>query len=107
MATKTKAGNSPGIPHFKNEDEEAQWWASPEGRARGVKQLQVARDKGTLRRGTHPALLKLMAKQGRTIAVSIRLPAEDVLKAQAIAVKKGVGYQTVIKMILHESLEKL
>jgi|ERR1035441_3589198 hypothetical protein len=106
MAIKTPGKNSPGIPDFKNEDEEAEWWAGPEGRARGVKQLEEARSNGTLRRGTHPVLLKLMAEQGKTVPINIRLPAEDLLKAQAIAEQKGIGYQTVLKMILHEQLLK-
>jgi hypothetical protein len=104
MTTETKRKNSPGIPQFKNETEEAEWHASAEGRAHESKRLEAARANGTLRRGTHPVLLKLMAKRGKTVPINIRLAAEDVLKAQAIADKKGVGYQTVLKMLLHEAL---
>jgi predicted DNA binding CopG/RHH family protein len=36
----------------------------------------------------------------------MRLPVTDVQAAQDIAQRKGLPYQTYIKMVLHEALEK-
>jgi predicted DNA binding CopG/RHH family protein len=41
-----------------------------------------------------------------TRPVTIRLNEPDLLAARAISKKKGLPYQTYIKMILHEALER-
>ena len=41
-----------------------------------------------------------------TRPVTIRLNATDLLAARAISKKKGLPYQTYIKMLLHEALER-
>jgi predicted DNA binding CopG/RHH family protein len=38
--------------------------------------------------------------------ISIRLPAPDIATAQRLARKKGIPYQTYIKALLHEALER-
>jgi|HubBroStandDraft_5_1064220.scaffolds.fasta_scaffold434646_1 predicted DNA binding CopG/RHH family protein len=38
--------------------------------------------------------------------ISIRLPAPDIAIAQKLALKKGVPYQTYIKMLLHDALQR-
>ena len=38
--------------------------------------------------------------------VSVRLPVTDIERARKLAEKRGVGYQTVIKTLLHEALKK-
>jgi predicted DNA binding CopG/RHH family protein len=38
--------------------------------------------------------------------ISIRLPAPDIATAQKLARKKGVPYQTYIKTLLHDALER-
>jgi outer membrane biosynthesis protein TonB len=37
------------------------------------------------------------------VQVALRLPAPDVAKAREIAGRKGIGYQTLIKMLVHIS----
>lgn len=39
-------------------------------------------------------------------AISIRLPAPDIAAAQKLARKKGIPYQTYIKTLLHDALER-
>jgi predicted DNA binding CopG/RHH family protein len=41
-----------------------------------------------------------------TRPISIRLPAPDIAMAQQLARKKGMPYQTYIKMLLHDALER-
>jgi predicted DNA binding CopG/RHH family protein len=38
--------------------------------------------------------------------ISIRLPAPDIAVAQKLARKKGIPYQTYIKTLLHDALER-
>jgi len=88
-------------PEFKNEAEEADWWdAHPEvilnavERAYGKKALERFFAEG-------PA-----PKRPPTKTVTIRLPVEDVARARRLAARKGLGYQTLVKTLLHEALQR-
>jgi predicted DNA binding CopG/RHH family protein len=91
------------MPKFKNENEEADWWASPEGRDYVNVRSADARSKGT-----KPAGLHLVAKGAKknSIQIAIRLPEVDLKRARQIAARKGIGYQTLIKMLVHEGLQR-
>jgi predicted DNA binding CopG/RHH family protein len=41
-----------------------------------------------------------------TRAISIRLAVADIERAKALAKAKGIGYQTLIRMLVRESLER-
>ena len=75
-------------PEFRSETEEAQWW------------------------DRHQDLIAdLLLKHGRrgavpTKNVSVRLPVTDIARARKLAGKRGVGYQTLIKTLLHEALKR-
>lgn len=88
------------VPKFANEDAEANWWASTEGRK--FLKLQSARQQ--------PALSgsKLVAKlaKANSVQIALRLPAPDLAMAREIAERKGIGYQTLLKMIVHEGLQR-
>jgi predicted DNA binding CopG/RHH family protein len=88
------------MPKFANEAEEADWWASREGRE-FVKQKSQQAKKGNPPKGSG-----LVTKLNRTASVQIalRLPEPDVSKAREIATRKGIGYQTLLKMLIHEGL---
>jgi hypothetical protein len=85
---------------------EAEWLSSPAGRKKTHQQFQGAAEDGTLRQGTPTVALKALAAAGRTVSINIRIAAADVQKAHELASEKGVGYQTIIKMLLHEALKK-
>lgn len=91
------------IPKFANGAEEADWWASREGRE-FVKQNAVGPGK------KRPALKgsRLVSQLNRTTSVQIalRLPEPDVAKARELATRKGIGYQTLLKMLVHEGLRR-
>ena len=87
------------MPKFRSESEEADWWASPAGRAY-VKQ-KSAPSKGRKARGSS-LVAKLNQKRSRQIA--IRLPEADLAQARQIAERKGIGYQTLLKMLVREGL---
>ena len=75
-------------PEFLSEAEEAEWW------------------------DRHQNLISdLLLKHGRrgavpTKNVSVRLPITDIERARNLAEKRGVGYQTIIKTLLHEALKR-
>ena len=81
-----------GVPEFKNEAEEADWWdAHPEVVTRAFEQAY----------GKVPS-----KRRPPTRIVNIRLSVEDIARAQRIAARKGFGYQTRVKSLLHEALER-
>lgn len=90
-----------GLPKFASEQAEAKWWASPEGR-RFLKEQP-------LKRASKPAggsaLVAKLVKVN-SVQIALRLPSPDLAKAREIALRKGIGYQTLLKMIVHEGLER-
>ncbi len=109
------AGKSSRVPGFKSEQEEADWYASPEGRRQTQREFERALREGTLRRSpgmraakTDPKVLEEVmrqAKENATRAISIRVPISDLERAKQIADKTGVGYQTVLKQAIREGLK--
>lgn len=44
--------------------------------------------------------------QKNSVKIAIRLPQADLAQARKLAERKGLGYQTLLKMILHEGLAR-
>jgi predicted DNA binding CopG/RHH family protein len=82
-------------PDFQSEKEEAEWYDTHEDEI--LTQFKEAAKDGTLSRGT-------LARRGQTAATSIRLNTADIEMAKALAEKRGIGYQTYLKMIIHQHL---
>ncbi|MFZ0630441.1 MAG: hypothetical protein WA399_10065 [Acidobacteriaceae bacterium] len=105
------------LPAFRNESEEAAWYTTPEGRRYTQREFERALRNGTLQRSpgtkakaTDPALLETLVRQAKeraTRAVSIRIPIADLERARAIAQKKGIGYQSVMKEAIREGLKRV
>jgi hypothetical protein len=101
---------------FKSEAEEADWYATPEGRRQTEREFSRALRTGSINRSggprvakTNPKLLEHLmeqAKQNATRAISIRIPITDLERAKQIAQKAGVGYQTVLKKAIREGLKR-
>ncbi|MBZ5727603.1 MAG: BrnA antitoxin family protein [Acidobacteriia bacterium] len=89
------------LPKFANEDEEAAWWASRQGRE-FLKEKSAAPQKQASKGS------RLVGQLNRTASVQIalRLPEPDVARAREIATRKGIGYQTLLKMLVHEGLRR-
>ena len=45
-------------------------------------------------------------RAGSTPTVSIRIDPEDLQRARSLAAQKGLRYQTYLKMLLHEALDR-
>ena len=87
------------IPKFSSEAEEAAWW----DRHRSEIEVEIRRRM----RGKKPLTLGSLLQGGRpSQPVTLRVPKEDLETARRLAARKGVGYQTYIKMLLREALAK-
>ena len=91
----------PRAPKFANEADEARWWDEHKGMVE--ENLMQAMRHGTAQRGAAQRLVK-EARESKNI--TIRMPIADIERARKLSAKKGLGYQTLIKMLLHESLER-
>ena len=92
MASK-KTVDTTTTPKFKSEAEEAAWWdAHPDFI---VEQFEKAAKEGRLLRGIP-----------KSRSVTIRIAVRDLEAAQRLADRKGLPYQTYMKMLLHQALEK-
>jgi hypothetical protein len=84
------------IPKFATEPQEAGWWDThPE---EFTERLSVARKRGLLRRLNETSL------PGASDMVTIRIPSAELTQARALAAKRGLRYQTYLKMLLHDAL---
>lgn len=85
------------VPLFANEQEEAAWWdAHPEAL---TDRFRSAGHQGAVRRLSQTNL------PGASETVTIRIPHEELTRARELAAKRGLRYQTYLKMLLHEALE--
>ena len=89
------------LPRFASEDEEATWWASRPGR-------DFLKQKSAELQKKMPKGLRLVGQLSRTksVQIALRLPSPDVEKARELATRKGIGYQTLLKMLVHEGLRR-
>ena len=89
------------MPKFLNEDDEAKWWASAKGRT-FLKQQAAT---GALKKQKGSPLVANLGR-AKSVQIALRLPAPDLAKAREIAGRKGIGYQTLLKMLVHEGLRR-
>ncbi|HEY9126227.1 MAG TPA: hypothetical protein VIM62_03830 [Acidobacteriaceae bacterium] len=96
------------IPKFETEAEEAQWWYDNRDKVSAA--FHKAAKEGRLKRG---GVRRLFSERGVTLpppqpipTTTIRLDPEDISKAREQAAKRGLRYQTYLKMIIHEALLK-
>ncbi|MBZ5618400.1 MAG: BrnA antitoxin family protein [Acidobacteriia bacterium] len=90
------------IPKFQSEQEEARWWDEHRDEtAEWMEQAVAAGQTTTL----SEVLERNRQGAGSTPTVSIGIDPEDIQRARSLAAKKGLRYQTYLKMLLHEALE--
>lgn len=92
---------TPEMPRFKSESEEADWWASRAGREYVKRKSAEAKSRERAAKGS--TLVQKLNKRN-TVQIAIRLPVADLAQARKIAERKGIGYQTLVKMLVHEGL---
>ncbi len=86
------------LPAFESEAAEAQWWF--DNREAHGEEFIRAMDEGRVTTGA-------MVRRGlRRTPPSIEIDPEDFTQAQTLAEKKGIRYQTYLRMLIHEALER-
>lgn len=85
------------IPKFENETDEANWLF--ENREALAAAFLHAAQEGRVRQGT-------LRQRGITSPTTIRLAPEDISRARTLAERRGLRYQTYLKMLIHEALER-
>jgi predicted DNA binding CopG/RHH family protein len=85
------------VPEFKTEADEARWWV--ENQDKLAKQFKRAAAEGKVGRGT-------VARRGNTPTTTIRLDPEDIASARFHAERRGLKYQTYLKMLIHQALRE-
>jgi len=83
------------VPKFETEAEEAQWWFDNQDEL--LKDFQQAAAEGRLGVGT-------VARRMGIPTTTIRLDPGDIALAREQAAKRGLKYQTYLKMLVHEAL---
>lgn len=87
------------IPKFSSEAEEARWWDAHRSEIEAEIRQRI-KQKRTL------TLDNLFRGAKPSQPITLRIPREDLETARRLAAKKGLGYQTYIKMVLREALGK-
>jgi predicted DNA binding CopG/RHH family protein len=83
------------IPDFENEEQEAQWWAKNPDFI--LARFESALAEKRLGRGT-------TARRGLTPTTTIRLDPVDISRAKSQAERRGLKYQTYLKMLIRQAL---
>jgi hypothetical protein len=97
------------LAETRTEAEEARWFE--ENQDRLLKLFEQAEKEGALRVGGKTIGITL-SKQTESLRkppsqkVMLRIPTHDVDRARRQAAGKGIGYQTYIKMLLREGLDR-
>ena len=90
------------IPKFKNESEEANWLYAHRKEIEAFKGKPIQDKKGKL---MTPAGIAAAYIAKQTCSVSLRLATTDIELAKTQAGKKGLGYQTYLKSLIHQALD--
>ena len=87
------------VPDFQSESEEGDWWYV------NRELVEDLLDKYGRRVGNNLEV-EFELVRPPTKAISIRLAEPDIKQAKKLAARKGVGYQTYIRSVLHEALQR-
>lgn len=85
------------IPKFSSEAEEAAWWDAHRSETESEIRQRM--------KHTQPLTLDNLFRRARpSQPVTLRIAKEDLETARRLAARKGLGYQTYIKLLLREAL---
>ena len=87
------------IPKFSSEAQEAAWWDTHRSEIEAEIRQRIKQKQ--------PLTLGNLLQEGKpSQPATLRIPKEDLETARRLAARKGLGYQTYIKMLLREALAK-
>lgn len=85
------------IPEFSSEAEEAAWWDSHRSEIEAEIRQRMRQERPL-------TLSRLLAREKPSRPITLRIAKEDLEAARRQAARKGMRYQTYIKMLLREAL---
>jgi predicted DNA binding CopG/RHH family protein len=86
------------MPKFKTEKQEADWLYAH--------RRKIEADMRKEKRTKTPTVAQIVERE-RTKPISIRLAVGDIDRAKEQARAKGIGYQTLIRMLVHDALSSV
>ena len=89
------------VPKFATEAEEAKWWDSHMDVV--GKNLMRAIRSGSAKLG---GPRRLIQERRESKNITIRVAVVDIERARILASERGIGYQTYMKMLLKEALDR-
>ena len=89
------------VPRFATEAAEAKWWDDHMDAVEA--NLVEAIKTGAAQRG---GPRRVIQERRASKNITIRVATADIERARALAAKKGIGYQTLMKMLLKEALDR-
>lgn len=92
------------IPVFASEKEEAEWLDSHQDLI--ARRFSEAAARGTLGSGRVAARAQGKKVSGAAPTLTIRIPQHDLDRARSLAEGKGLRYQTYLRMLIHEGLDR-
>jgi hypothetical protein len=92
------------IPAFGSEKEEAEWLDSHQDLI--ARRFSEAAARGALGSGRVAARAQGRKVLGASPTLTIRIPKDDLDRARALAEGKGLRYQTYLRMLIHEGLDR-
>ena len=98
------AMNKRVVPKFSSEAEEAQWWYR--NRDMISRDLKAAAKAGELQVLTRERLRERLRASANSRNITIRMQEGDIERVRRLAEKKGIGYQTYMKILLREALDR-
>ena len=89
--------------------DDARWFE--ENQDRLLQLFEKAEKEGSLRLGDKSVGITLTTRRGalqkpRSQKVMLRIPTDDLERARQQAAHRGIGYQTYIKSLLHQALDR-
>jgi hypothetical protein len=89
------------IPTFRTEAEEAKWWDAH--MASVAANLAEGMKAGTAHRG---GPRRVIQERRESKNITIRVALDDIERARELAAQRGIGYQTLMKMLLKQALDR-
>ncbi len=91
----------PPVKRFVKEAEEAGWWDANMDIVE--KNLVAAMKSGIAKRGGPRRVIR---ERRESKNITIRVALADIERARSLAARKGIGYQTYVKVLLKEALDR-
>ena len=89
------------VPKFATETEEAKWWDRHMDVV-GKNLVGAIRSRSAKRGGPR----RLIQERRESKNITIRVAVVDIERARILASERGIGYQTYMKMLLKEALDR-